>query len=126
MSTQQFQLDFSQRLPVSAQIGMKQADDNASEMWKHWFDAAIMVVALKQPELTSDDILAELARMPGVPSTHNLSAIGPAMKRSWEAGVIEHTDRVKRSEIRHKRGNLHTVWLSKVFCSSNQRKENAG
>ena len=31
----QFNLDFDKKMPVSAQIGMKQADDNADEKWKH-------------------------------------------------------------------------------------------
>lgn len=115
MSELQFQIDFESRLPVSAQIGMEQCDSNADPRWKHWFDACVLAAARKRPEITSDDVIAELAMMPGVPTTHNLAAIGPAMKRGMEMGILRHTDRVKRSEIKHKRGNLHTVWESKVY-----------
>lgn len=115
MSDIQFSLDFSGRLPVTAQIGMATADDNADEQWKHWFDGCVMSAAKKKPEITSDDVLAEFEALPHGPSTHNLAAIGPAMVRAAKAGLLRATDRHKRSEREKKHGNLQRVWQSLIF-----------
>jgi len=115
MSTQQWQLDFEARLPVSAQIGMQQADLNAAEDWKHWFDGCVLAAAMKKPEITSDDVLAEIEALPRHPSTHNLAAIGPAMIRAAKMQIIRGTDRTVRSKRPEKNGNFHRIWESKVF-----------
>ncbi len=115
----QFALDFTQKLTPGAQEriadGMRRADDNADIRWKHIFDGAVLAAARKKPEITSDDVLAELEALPGAPSTHNLAAIGPAMKRAAHMGILVRTDRCMRSRIGHKNGNLHAVWASKYF-----------
>jgi len=49
------------------------------------------------------------------PSTHNLAAIGPAMSRAKEMGVLSPTDRVVRSKRAGKNGNRHNVWLSNYY-----------
>jgi len=116
MSTQQqFSIDFDKRLPVSAQIGMQQADDNANEKWKHIFDACVLAAAKKKAEITSDDVLAEIEALPNPPETHNLNAIGPAMRRAAVMGIIRGTNRVKRSERPEKHGNRQNIWESKYF-----------
>jgi hypothetical protein len=115
----QFDLDFTQKLPAPVQeriaAGMQQADDNAETRWKHIFDACVLAAAKKKPEITSDDVLAEIEALPQAPSTHNLAAIGPAMKRAAEMGILAYTDRVKRSERPEKHGNRQNVWVSKYF-----------
>lgn len=115
MSTQQFSIDFSGRLPVSAQIAMQKCDDSASEKWKHMWDAIVVAVARRLPELTSDDVLAEYETLKHPPGTHNLAAIGPAMNRAAKLGVIRGTDRTVRSKRPEKNGNLHRIWKSKVY-----------
>lgn len=115
MSTAQFDLDFSGRLSASAQIGMQQADDNANERWKHVFDACVLAASRKKAEITSDDVLAEIEALPDPPTTHNLSAIGAAMRRACGMGVLRGTDRVKRSERPEKHGNRQNVWESTYF-----------
>jgi hypothetical protein len=119
MSAFQFDLDFSQKRPAEVQEkiaeGMKAADDHADPRWKHWFDAAVLAAARKKPEITSDDVLAELEILPNPPSTFNLAAIGPAMKRAQAMGLLEYTQRVKRSERPEKHGNRQNIWKSKVF-----------
>lgn len=115
MSDMQFQIDFESRLPVSAQIGMAAVDANAKEDWKHWFDGCVMAAAKKKPEITSDDVLAEIEALPHAPETHNLAAIGPAMIRAAKMGLIRGTDRTIRSKRAVKNGNLHRVWESKVY-----------
>ena len=112
----QFQLDFDKKLSASAQIGMQQADENATEKWQRWVDGAIQSVATRLAEFTVDDVLAYLESLPHPPSTHNLAALGPRMKRvSKELGYMTATDRVQRSKRREKNGNLHRVWKSNLW-----------
>jgi hypothetical protein len=118
-SQQQFALDFTQKRPpeVQAKIadGMQRCDDNASEKWKHMWDAIVVAVARKKYELTSDDVLEEYEKLKHPPGTHNLAAIGPAMKRGATMGVLTRTDRVVRSTRIEKNGNIHYVWISNHF-----------
>lgn len=95
--------------------GMQRADDNAEARWKHIFDACVLAAARKKPEITSDDVLAEIEALPDPPSTHNLAAIGPAMIRAAAMGVLTRTDRVKRSERPMKHGNRQNIWLSRYY-----------
>lgn len=116
---QQFSLDFTQKLPPPVQErihdGMQQADENASAQWKHFFDGCVLAAARKKAEITSDDVLAEVEALPNPPDTHNLAAIGPAMKRAATMGILAYTDRVKRSTRPEKHGNRQNVWISKVY-----------
>lgn len=112
----QFDLDFSGSLPPSAQLGMAKANDNADPKWRHVFDACVLAASKKKPEITSDDVLTELETLPNAPSTHNLAAIGPAMKRAAEKGVLRSTERWVRSQRPEKNGNLHRVWESVYFA----------
>jgi|GEM_PF-5137413 len=112
----QFSMDFEGKLPPSAQLGMAQCDANASDRWRRWVDGAIQVVATRLPEFTVDDVLAYLESLPHPPSTHNLAALGPRMKRvAKELGYMTATDQVKRSKRPEKNGNLHRVWRSKLW-----------
>lgn len=109
----QYQMEFT--LPVAAQIGMKAADDHAKPEWKHVFDGCVLAAARRLRELTSDDVIAEMERLPNPPKTHNLSAIGAAMRRAKEMGILTGTDRTKRSERPEKHGNRQNVWLSNYY-----------
>ena len=115
----QYALDFTAKLPAPAQEriadGMRQADENADGRWRHIFDGCVLAAARKKAEITSDDVLAELELLPDRPGTHNLAAIGPAMKRAAEMGVLAYTDRVKRSERKEKHGNRQNIWLSRYY-----------
>ena len=117
--TLQFQIDFDQKLPPAAQIGMQQADENAGDRWKRWVDGAIMAVARRYELFTVDAVLAELEKLPNPPDTHNLAALGPRMKRvAKECGFMVATSEVKRSKRPEKNGNLHRVWRSKIYGGS--------
>jgi hypothetical protein len=115
----QFALDFTAKRPPAVQeaiaAGMAAADAHADSRWKHYFDGCVLGAAMKKSEITSDDVLAEIEALPNPPSTHNLAAIGPAMKRAAAMGILEYTDRVKRSERPDKHGNRQNVWKSKVY-----------
>jgi len=116
MSDFQYAIDFTQNRPPAVQekieAGMRAADDHADEHWKHVFDACVLAAAKKKPEITSDDVLAELEALPNPPDTHNLAAIGPAMIRANKMGILKRTDRVKRSERPEKHGNRQNIWVS--------------
>ncbi len=119
MSDLQFQLDFSKRLPPSAQIGMQQADENADGRWKREIDACILAVARRLAKFTVDDVLAEIESLPHPFETHNLAALGPRMREvSKSLGYMEATDQVRRSKVAHKHANLHRVWRSKIWQRS--------
>lgn len=115
----QFSLDFTQKVPPAIQekirAGMKRADDNADLRWRHVFDACVLAAARKKPEVTSDDVLAEIEALPDAPTTHNLAAIGPAMKRAAQMGILTRTDRFVRSTVKRKNGNLHNIWISNYY-----------
>lgn len=113
--TLQFALDFSKKLPPSAQAGRAQADENANVYWKHVFDACVLAAAKKKTEVVSDDVLTEIESLPNPPKTHNLAAIGAAMSRACSMGILQGTDRVKRSERPEKHGNRQNVWISKYY-----------
>ena len=111
--------DFTGKLPASAQGTIKdaiqRADDHADGDWKAVFDQCIIAAARKKPEITSDDVLAEWEAIPNRPQTHNLAAIGPAMKRAAKDGVITSTNRVVRSTRDVKHGIRHTIWHSNIY-----------
>ena len=119
MPHQQFALDFTQKLPAPAQAriadGMQQADDHADPKWRHIFDACVLAAAQKKSEITSDDVLVEIEALKDPPSTHNLAAIGPAMKRAAIMGILVRTDRFIRSMRAEKNGNLHAIWNSRYY-----------
>jgi hypothetical protein len=118
MSQQQFSLDFDQKLPVSAQIGMKQADDNADSRWKRIIDDCILAAARRLQELTVDDVIEEYEKLPKQvrPTTHALDALGPAMVRAKQAGILRYTGRTKRSRREGTHGNRHSVWHSNYYA----------
>jgi hypothetical protein len=115
VSTQQFQIDFERRLPVSAQIGMATCDANADGRWKREVDAAIRQVALTHATFTADEVVAELERNDFHFTTHNGSALGPRLKEvSKTLGYMKATDQVKRSTRPASKGNFLRVWESKI------------
>jgi len=115
----QFSLDFSAKIPPAEQVriaeGMAAADEHANSKWKRVIDGCILAVARKQATLTVDDVLAEMERVHGAPSTHNLAAIGPAMRRAAQDGILSRTDQMRRSTREKKHGNLHSVWKSNYY-----------
>jgi len=112
----QIQIDFESRLPVSAQLGMAQADENANELWKREVDAAIRAVALSMPAFTADDVNAELERNHQHFTTHNNSALAPRLKEvSKVLHYMRPTDEVRRSARLTSKGHFLRVWQSNIF-----------
>jgi hypothetical protein len=114
--TLQFQIDFEQKLPPEAQIGMEAADAHADPVWRRYIDGCILAVARRLEYFTVDEVLTELAKVSSEVATHNLAALGPRMKEVAKTlGYMEATENVKRSKLAGKKGNLHRVWRSKLF-----------
>ena len=112
----QYEIDFSQRLPPSAQLGMAQCDANADPTWRRWIDGCIQEVARRKPEFTVDDVIEALQALPNPPDTHNLAALGPRMKEVAKTlHYMKATDRVQRSKRPASHGNLLRVWESLLF-----------
>lgn len=116
------ELEFSTRPRAGVTIeAMQTCDDHADPLWKQRFDDAVLAVARRRAELTSDDVLAHVERLADPPKTHNLAAIGPAMIRAMKADIIEPTGRTQRSERPEKHGNRQNVWRSRVFNTGGQK-----
>jgi len=111
-----YELDFDGKHSPQTQAAIARCDANADPQWKHFWDGCVLAAARKQSEITSDDVLAEFETLPRPPGTHNLAAIGPAMKRAARMGVLRATDRTVRSRRPEKQGNLHVVWESRVYA----------
>ncbi len=115
----QLGLDFSGKMPPAVQVkvreGMARADANADPRWRHIFDGCVLAAARRLAELTADDVLEEVEKLPAAPATHNLSAIGPAMKRAAKMGILGRTERLVRSLRAEKHGNLHYIWTSNYY-----------
>jgi hypothetical protein len=112
----QFDIDFSGKLPASAQAGMAQADENARSEWKRVIDGLILNVALEMQEFTVDEIVERFERLPFPPRTHRLCAIGPRMKEVAKTlKYMEPTPQVVRGTRPVSKGNFHRVWRSLVY-----------
>jgi len=114
----QFFLNFDNKLPVSAQIGMAQADANADDRWKAIIDGCILAAARRLQELTVDDVLEEYEKLPKQvrPTTHALDALGPAMVRAKQKGILRSTGRTERSKRPEKHGIRHSIWTSLYYA----------
>jgi membrane protein involved in colicin uptake len=116
---EQQNFDSTRKLPDSVQHAiadaMERVDEHADVDWKVVIDRCIIEAARKKAEITSDDVLAEWEAVPNRPQTHNLAAIGPAMKRAAKDGVLTSTNRVVRSAREVKHGIRHTIWISNIY-----------
>lgn len=115
----QIQIDFDARLPVSAQLGMAQADENADERWKREVDAAIRAVALRCQCFTADDVRDDLERNRFHFTTHSQNAMGPRMVEvARTMRYMDPTEAVERSNRGKAKGHYLRVWRSRIFQSS--------
>lgn len=94
------------------QEAMQQVYDNANEEWKTRAYLAVMRVAAKQVELTTDDVWEMI---PSGVETHERRALGPIMVLAAKNGLIEKTGQwiETKREAAHQRPVA--LWRSKVF-----------
>lgn len=117
MSTN-LKFDFEGSLPVSAQLGMAQADANADDRWKRETDAAIRQVALTHATFTADEVVEELNRNQFHWTTHNQAALGPRMVEVSKTlkYMTALKDEYRRSKREQSHGNLLRVWRSNIHA----------
>lgn len=97
--------------------GIERADAGASESWKEAALAVVKLVAMRQAELTTDDVWQALNGLQY--ATRNMSALGPVMLRAKREGIIERTDSFRDSQRygligRANAGKPIRVWRSLV------------
>ena len=96
---------------------IKQAADNANDMWYRLALSLVKTVAHhhSSPEITADDIWDALAIWPDI-NTHEPRALGPVLLDAQRRGWIVPTDRVRasrRRQINH--GRRITIWRSLIW-----------
>lgn len=115
MTLEASQVNAEHKLPPDAMAGIEQADANAIAEWKQAIDRSVRVAANKKREITTDDVLLEFELLHASPRTYTMRAIGPAMIRAADEGIITRTDRVRRSERDGNHGNWQKIWLSNRY-----------
>jgi hypothetical protein len=91
------------------------ADRPPSQEWKAHAAEVIEATARAMPYLTSEDVWNHGLRQPDAGSPDG-DALGPAMRRAKDAGLIEPTDRTTTSTDRPQRhNNPKRVWKSRVY-----------
>lgn len=98
--------------------GMDLAGSSAevTEAWKNFAMLAIRMVAAKQPELASIDVVEFLIEA-GKPPPPKSRVMGPLMRRAAALGYIEGPIRTQASDrVTHHKG-LENVWASKLYRS---------
>ena len=96
--------------------GMKQVEDNADTRWNVLMFRLVRIVAEEVPEFTSDDVIDRYEAQPGaVPTTHDLRAFGPVMRRAARAGICRNTYRTVPSRRKSLHASPRAVWQSLIY-----------
>lgn len=99
--------------------GIQRADEHANDEWKEAAMDAVRRAAMHNPEITTDEVWSVLGK--DTELTHNLSAMGPVMRRAAKEGIIEGTDSFRASRCTGSQGGRGTagkpirLWRSLVF-----------
>lgn len=93
-------------------VAMSAADLAADADWREVALQAVEEVARHKTELTTDDVLAVLAR--SGQTTSELRALGPVMLRAAQAGWITATDRFVNSAAVSRNHAPKRVWRSNI------------
>ena len=86
---------------------IERVDANMEKDWAALVEAAIMLVASRQPEFTTDDVWDELD---GAIEPHERRAMGAVMLRVARKGVIAATDRTRPSARAVCHANPKRIW----------------
>lgn len=89
---------------------------HANPTWKAAALAATMRLARQRRQLTSYDVLQELAK--SNVKTHDLRAIGGVMQEARDLGILESVGLVRRND-RHSRGAT-TLWQSRLVAQPSE------
>lgn len=98
---------------------IKKADVNANNEWKDAMASVVYYVATVMREFTSDDVRQETARRmkadPDFPETHNLSALGPVMRRAEKSGWIVGTMNFTPARVVTRHSAPIKIWRSLIY-----------
>lgn len=95
------------------------ADSNANREWKTEVLDLLFEVCKTHEFLTIDDLRERILRAikedPDFPTTHNLSALGPIMRRGAKMGWMEGTEASQPSRVVTTHSRPQRVWKSKLY-----------
>jgi hypothetical protein len=98
---------------------IKKADVHANDEWKDAMANVVYYVATIMREFTSDDVRQETAKRmkadPDFPVTHNLSALGPVMRRAEADGWIVGTTNFIPSRVVTRHSAPIKIWRSLIY-----------
>lgn len=100
------------------EAAIAKADAGVTQSWRDHADEMILKTAKRLPEFTSEDVWDSGLRRPHVGSSDG-DALGPAMRRAKDAGIIEDTGRRTEKTSRPQRhNNPKRIWRSLVYGRS--------
>ena len=99
---------------AAKEAGIEKVTVNRDPAWAALAFDAILLVAQRQPTLTTDDIHYELGRQ-RVPEPREPRVYAAPMRRAQKAGVIEPTSEHRLSTRRQAHRNPKRVWRSRVY-----------
>lgn len=88
--------------------------ENAGQEWRDRIAFLIDGLARRLPELTADDVRAEVERT-GMGEPHHVNAYGAAMLAAAKRGSIRRTMRLKLSERAEAHSHSNPCWLSLIY-----------
>jgi len=99
---------------------IERSDRPPSEIWKRHAAEVIRATALALPLLTSEDVWEHGLRSPDNGSPDG-DALGPAMLRAKDAGIIEFTGRtVTKTDRPQRHNNPKRLWRSLIYKEQSQ------
>lgn len=93
---------------------IERVEAHADADWKAAAFEAVVWLAERRAELTTDGVWAALDRLDPDAATHERRAMGPIMRQAVREGVIEATDRYHISVRPECHGNPKRVWRSLI------------
>lgn len=94
MNNEQLGIDFDAARAAAARDEAIDRVEAGSDEWQQEAVAALRQLATRLPELTTDDLWRVLER----PDDLEPRAMGAAMRSAVRAGIVERTDRTRKSE----------------------------
>ena len=88
--------------------------ENAGQEWRDQIAFLIDGLARRLPELTADDIRAEVERT-GMDQPHHVNAYGAAMLSAARRGSIRRTMTLRPSTRREANAHGNPIWLSLIY-----------
>lgn len=88
--------------------------ENAGQEWRDKMAFLIDGLARRMPDLTADDVRAEVERT-GTDQPHHVNAYGAAMLAAAKRGSIKRTMTLRQSERPEAHSHGNPIWLSLIY-----------